>query len=61
MEKYIPTTEQTRCGGFSGVIIVTTDGGFGWNERMEIIRLTREDAKLDAIAQIKYLKELGYI
>jgi hypothetical protein len=58
MEKYLPTTEQTESGGFIGVIMVTTDSGFSYNERLDITRLTREDAKLDAIAQIEDLKQL---
>jgi hypothetical protein len=58
MEKYLPTTEQTKNGGFIGVIMVTTDSGFSYNERLDITRLTREDAKLDAIAQIEDLKQL---
>jgi len=59
METYIPTTEQTRHGTYRGVIIVNTDGGFSYNERLDIERLTSVDAKLDAIAQIKDLKQLA--
>jgi len=59
METYIPTTEQTRHGTYRGVIMVTTDGGFSYNERLDIERLTSVDAKLDAIAQIKDLKQLA--
>jgi len=58
METYIATTEKLRNGSFRGVIIISTDGIHGYNERLDIERLTKADARLDAVEQIKDLKQL---
>ena len=55
---YLATTESTHDGGFRGVVMVTTDGGFEYRERLDITRLTQEDAKLDALAQVEDLEDL---
>ena len=58
METYIATTEQLRNGSFRGVIIVSTNNGRGYNERLDVEHLLKADAKLDAVDQINDLKQL---